>query len=989
MFKHIFATSLLLFFGFGAYSQITLNQEHPDIEFTRALNSYEKQLYNKSVRGFERYLQTERRKDYTIEAKYYISSSKLRLMQASGVESAENFIETYPKSERVLFLKRELADYYYMSGKYKQASKFYRQVDVSILEREESDEFLFRKGYSLFQDNKFQESKDAFYPLTLRPTGNYVKAMYYYGYVCYKNGEYREALESFLKIEEKGPQTMKLYICQMYYLKGDYEKAIDYANKVNLGKLDNEKNVVIGKSYYRLRDFAKASEYFNKAYTSYDDLNEEEMYEIGYSYFKTGQCNQAFLAFSPIANKGTAMSQLASYHLAECFLKANKKQNAYNAFFEAQRTDFDKEIKENAMLNLGKLALEQGDYKTAISTFNKFLDFFPQSKNQGEAQKLLASVFLVTNDYKTAIPILENLKNPDEESKSILHQIMLYHGEELFINKNIPESKSIFTKASLKKENGMAAALSNFWLGEIEFYSKKTDLAKNYYNKFLTSGFAKETPYYTYVHYALGYCEYENKNHREALNYFNRFKSLNKEKPEDIRKYDDAILRIADCYYALNQNNEALENYAYISGKKAASSDYALFQQGMIFGLQSKSAQKISVMKRIVSEFANSVWVEHSIFEIASEWLMRENFQEAERNFRYLLDDFPQSKYVKKSLFSLGLMYYNQEKDDKALDEFKYLVQNFPGTAETREAIGYIERIYISRGESDKYLAWLEKVPNADISVAFRDSVSYQAAFNLYVNGNCSGAIQNFNKYLKDFPNAGFNLSARFYLATCMAKTSGFESAVPYYKQIIEARPNEFKEETAKRLAAYYYAQKNYSEAIVYYGELEINSSDKQNLQNAFLGQLRCAYELDDLETAEKKGGRLLLIENISLNVSGEVQNKIATLHYEKQNFKDALVLFEKTLEKNKDEYGAEAFYFKAQILFDNSKSEEAKKMVFEYNKQFASFYYWQGRCFVLLAEIYKREGDVFQAKATVNFVLENYTDEHILQLARDLKNTL
>src|SRR5690606_11119971 len=109
----------------------------------------------------------------------------------------------------------------------------------------------------------------------------------------------------------------------------------------------------------------------------------------------------------------------------------DKKRNAYNAFFEAQRTDFDKEIKENAMFNMAKIAFEIEDYKTAIETFNRFIEFFPLSKNKEEAQKLLAKLFLVTTDYKAAIPILENIKSLDTESKLILHQILILRGEEL------------------------------------------------------------------------------------------------------------------------------------------------------------------------------------------------------------------------------------------------------------------------------------------------------------------------------------------------------------------------------------------------------------------------------------------------------------------------------------------------------------------------------------------------------------------------------
>ncbi|MCO5254724.1 MAG: tetratricopeptide repeat protein [Bacteroidetes bacterium] len=989
MFLRLYAT-MLICLGFAtANAQINLNYEKPDIEFERALRAYEKGLYNKSIRGFERYIKSGASGDYVHEAEYYIVSAKLRVDQTNAYEYAKRYLDEHPVSQRSEFVKKEIADYFFYKSKFKMAAQYYKQVNISILDRDETDEFLFRKGYSLFEAGKYDDAKDALYPLTLRPTKNFAKATYYYGYVCYKTGDYASALDAFLKIEDKGPQSMKLYICQMYYLKGEYKKAIEYADKTNLGKLEDAKNVLKGRSYYRLNDFSNAANYFAKGYTSYDSLNEDELYEIGYAYYKTQRCSEAFVAFSKIANLGTALAQMASYHLGECFINEGKKQNAYNAFFEAQRTDFDKEIKENAMYSLAKIAFELEDYKTAIATFSKFIESFPQSRNKQEAQTNLAKLFLVTNDYKSAIPILESIPSLDQDSRLVLHQILILRGEELVLNKDFADAKEVLQKAAKMNDNPTYTAIANFWLGEIEFNIKNKERALGYYQTFLNSSAAKETTYFIYANYAAGYCLFDLKRYAEALNYFNRYKSLNVGKPQDINYLNDVYLRVADCNYMLRNYKDAIDNYAYISAKKVAGSDYALFQQGMILGIQNKGSQKIAMMKRIPSEYPGSVYIEHSIYEVATEWMQMENYQEAERNFRYLLEDFPNSNYGKNCLLALGVMYYTIENDNQALDEFKRLVQTYPGTQESKSAIGYVERIYVSRGESDKYLSWLETVPNAGISVSFRDSVSYQGAFNLYMNNNCTGAIDNFRNYLREFPNGFFNISARFYLATCLNKVSENEESNFQYRYITESTPNEFRKESAKRLAVYYYSNENYDSSLYYYDKLETFSSEKQTLLSAYLGQIRCAFELSNLQITETKGLRLLRMDNIPQNIQGEVLNKIGVLYYESHDLVTANNYFAQTLKGNKDEYGAEAYYFTCQILFDNSDLATSKAKIFEYNKQFVAFEYWQARCFLLLAEIYHRESDDFQAKATLNYVIGNYDDTDILERANKLKSNI
>jgi TolA-binding protein len=976
---------------FPVQGQINLNFENPDAEFLKARNAYEKELYNKAIRGFERYIKSSLEEpDYVEEATYYIVVSKLRLRHSSAVEFANQFINEHPQSQLVMFVHKELGDFYFASGRFKQAGTHYRKVSLSILSSEEVDDFRFKKGYALFKAGKYEDSKEAFYPLTLKPSEHYIKATYYYGYVCYMMQDYANALRAFLKIEDTGPQTMQLYICQMYYLKGDYQQAIDYANKVNLGKLDNEKNIVKAKSYYRLHDYANAAKYFSESLVDYNDLKEEELYEIGYSYYKIQDCSKAFVAFTRIANKGTALAQIASYHMGECFLKKDKKQNAYNAFFEAQRTDFDKEIKKNALLNYAKLAFELSNHEVAIKSFNKLIDLYPQTEQAQESKKYIAAIFLATNDYKSAIPILEGLGDLDGETRTIYQRILLYRGEELYLNQDFGQSKGMFEKASKMKDVRAITAQAEFWLGEIAYRSKQYAAARKHFQNFLSYDVASSVDYlYPYASYSLGYTFFMEKNYSEAITHYQRFKTLTRQKSGSIEIQDDATLRIADCHFILGNYNAAQDGYLYVSAKKAAGSDYALYQQGMILGIQNRSQQKINVLKRISTEYPNSIYIPDAVFEIATEWMQRQNFQEAERNFRYLIEDYPSSLFVKKCYLSLGLLYYNMEKDEQALVEFKTVVKNYPGTREAKEAIGFIERIYVSMGKSDEYLKWLETVPNTQISISFRDSVSYQSAFNLYLKSEFPGAINNFNNYLKEFPKGYFIIPAQFYLATSLNKTGAMASARYYYRSLVNAGGNEFREESSKVLAQNYYNNERLDSALYYYARLESFSTDKQNLQMAYLGQIRCAYELNDKETVEKKAVRFLMMDNLTLNVRGEVQNKVGLMNYKQGILGMAKEYFGKTLESNKDRWGAEAYYYSAQILFETDSIAKAKAMALDFNNHFSGHEKWQAHCFILLAEVYKHEGDYFQAKATLNFVLDTYSDPGVQAKAKAVMATL
>ncbi|MBC7426178.1 MAG: tetratricopeptide repeat protein, partial [Bacteroidia bacterium] len=767
MLKSVFTLAVFFVAAVSAMAQKTMVYENPDPLFKKGLELYDKQHYNNAIREFEMFLQSAPSEIAVSETKFYIASSKLKLEHENGLTEMLSFLEEYPESAKSNMANKQIADYYYYNKKYKTALSYYKKVNLSAFSSDETEEILFNKGFCLFKSEKYEESREAFYPLTLKDGPNKIKATYYYGYVSYMNKNYKDALKAFLSIEEKGPQTMKLYICQIYYLNGDYEKAIDYANKINLGKLNGKRDLVKAKSYFRLKDYTKAQTNFESAEYSIDSITDEEIYEIGYTYYVNKECAKSFALFEKIANDGTALAQSASYHLGDCFLKANQKQNAFNAFFEAQRTNFDPFIKEEATYNYARLAYELNYTSIAIATFQKFIETYPKSSHLNESRKNLASLFLVSNDYKTAVSVLENIENMDEETKGIYQKITYSRGEELVINKDWAAATKMFETAAKNRVDELIYAMSYYWQAEINYRNGKPDLARMQYQKFIDNARSKESKYYPQALYGIGYTYYSQKNYLLAADYFKQFKALNGKFVIDPSLFYDATMRLGDSYYTIKNYSAALDAYYYITSNNAAGSDYALFQQGMIYGLTDKTTNKINTMKKIARDFPSSTYIVDGIFESAEEYFRSDNYIEAERNYKYLIEDYPNSIYVRRSYMTLGLLYRNQNKDDQSIETYKLVVSKYRGTEEAREALRFIKEIYVENSRADEYFAWVETIPNSGISYTSKDSISYNSAYNTYVKGDCSASISSFEKYNTDYPAGFFRIPANYYTAIC------------------------------------------------------------------------------------------------------------------------------------------------------------------------------------------------------------------------------
>jgi hypothetical protein len=70
----------------------------------------------------------------------------------------------------------------------------------------------------------------------------------------------------------------------------------------------------------------------------------------------------------------------------------------------------------------------------------------------------------------------------------------------------------------------------------------------------------------------------------------------------------------------------------------------------------------------------------------------------------------------------------------------------------------------------------------------------------------------------------------------------------------------------------------------------------------------------------------------------------------------------------------------------DITKSNDA---IFEYSGPFVDFDYWYGRMFLLLSDNYLKTGEDFQAKATLESIVERSTNAEIKAMAQSKLQTI
>src|SRR5690606_11258663 len=92
---------------------------------------------------------------------------------------------------------------------------------------------------------------------------------------------------------------------------------------------------------------------------------------------------------------------------------------------------------------------------------------------------------------------------------------------------------------------------------------------------------------------------------------------------------NDAIARLGDSYFSLKNYNRALQYYDRLINNRAPSQDYALFQRGMIQGLQGDNQSKLATLRNVIQRFPNSNYADDVSFEIPYTYFLMGDYDQA------------------------------------------------------------------------------------------------------------------------------------------------------------------------------------------------------------------------------------------------------------------------------------------------------------------------------------------------------------------------
>lgn len=970
-----------------AYKSYKVAQELYDKEKFSSAQSYFKDIID----------EIDNPQDETrINAEYYFAVCALKLYHQSVESLLTRFVLDHPDHPKSKDVFLQLARHYYRMKKFNKSIEYFDKVDQYDLSLEDQNEYLFKLGYSKFIKKNIDEAKVHLNELLQRESDYKIPATYYYSHIAYIQGKYQTSLVGFKQIAQNKmfKSIIPYYITQILYKQNKYDELIEYApsymDSVTV-KRKGEFAKLIGDAYYKNNSFKTAIKYY-KIFKKNTKSNRKSNYQVAYSYYRINDYEKAISLFSRVATKNDSLSQIAYYHMADAFLKSDEKDYARNAFEEASKLDFDQEIKRNSLFNYAKLAYElsYNPYDESINAFQNFIDSYPNTEDAEEAYEFLLKVYLTTKNYQDALNSMERIKNKDPRMQKAYQTIVFNRAVEQFHNRDYSKSQQCFELVKKYPIDQELNALSQFWIAECFYKIADFDQAIKNYESFRFSNGALLTKEYKDLDFHIGYAFFDkskpytkvvlselNKQKNDlnnAIKYFRNYTHQSEIKDSSMLR--NALLRIADGYFLLKNDSLAIENYQKALTIDTKDQSYALYQMATSQGLVQDYQGKMHTLKRLTKEFPDSKYQVLSLLNLAQSYKDLTMNLEAIDTYLKFIEEYPNNNFISQAHVEVGSIYLKEGNIDECEKYLLKIINDYPDAElENELAIELMMDVYNKRGNLPDYYQWLES-KGITVSEQEKDSTFWRPVQLARDNGDCESQLEKATYYLDNLSNPIKEISAHYYMATCLYSQNKRTEALFHYDFITTKPNNNYYPEALKYAGEITFQSEQYKLALGHFSTLENVGVTEQDLAIAKRGQFYCFHFLNNPQSTIDYAKKVLSMSDQSQKTQEDAFLFLGQSFMAINQLDSALKAFKKVMLMTKSIAAAEAKYHICKIFHLKEDYSGCESQIMELVKQKPSYDYWLAKGIILLGDNFISLEDYFNAKHSLKSIVDNYVGE-------------
>ena len=920
-----------------------------------------------------------------METQYHALASRFDGRDKQLQRDLKTYLQSYPYTtfaDEVHFMQGVLQ---VEKGHYKQGLKILEQVEAKHLTRPHQTDYSFYRGYAYLMQQDYHRAAIYFGQLSKSDSHYTTRGAYYYAYCLYKEGKYEQALPALEQLENlpEYAKTVPYYIVQIYYSQGKTDE-VETRAKALLEKQpnspsNNELHRILGEIYYQKQDFQQAVEhlrlYRKAALEEKEELLRSDMYMLGSAEFQLGEYEAAVQSLKQVKQQSDSISESACLTMGNAYVQLKQPEQAKLSYQAAANYKLTPTITEEASYNYALCTYQSSSaLGESVRAFNDFLHQFPDSKYESRVYQLLSDALMQSKNYAAAIATLDSIDHPTPKMLQTKQYLRYQLGADHFLQGKMPQSVE-WTSAVIDhaKESDLYTTEAYYLRAEANYRLRNYSACEQDLAAFFARKDAAQSANYVVARYLEGYCAFAQGKYDAACQAFATYiDAASVTEP----MYADALNRIGDCYFNARQFDPAITYYGKVSNLQAAGTDYALYQRGIALGLLHKYAQKAEVLRELVKRYPKSDFADDGMYEIARAQLQIDDERGAIATYEQLLNTYPNSTLARKASLERAMLFRNLQENDQAIAAYRKTIEKYPASEEAYTALEAMQALYVEAGNVDEYLSYTKNLSKLNMNVTTQeDSLLYAAAEMQYMQAEYQKASVSLNNYIAQYCAGGrYCTSSRYFLADSYYRLGKRSEALEEYKVLAEMSANPYQEEAATRVAEICFDKEDYVCALEAFYRMHALSSSRENTTIARLGILRCCQRLERYQSTIDIAEQILADSPVNEETRAEALYCRAKAYIGLGHWTKAQPDLKVLAAEVRTAQGAEAKYLLAQSYFEAGQLNEAEAEVMSFTQMNTQQQYWLARALILLSDINRERGELFQARQYLLVLQQNYT---------------
>ncbi|MFH0917618.1 MAG: tetratricopeptide repeat protein [Candidatus Omnitrophota bacterium] len=673
----------------------------------------------------------------------------------------QKLIDNFPQSSFVPAAYYSLGWSLSQLGKFNQALEAFKSLMENFPAEPQSKDAAFKLIECLYNLKEYSELKSKIKPVFKLYGNDVLRLPYLYFYLAeseYYLDNLDEAAKDYLKSAQafKDPKVQalaKLGLGWSYLKLAKYKEAEEVLADIKPATLDRKSLEILLLGQATLMSATNRVFEAKKLYEQLIDLSNDPLISFqaylgkADALYNLAEYDQAVNVYKEGLNKidqeklpGGVPPELIDklrYNLGLAYIKQGQVNLSWDLFNRLAGQGDDPAAKINWLFQIGQAYEEAGELLKAQEAYAKVLELYPDASCADNAQYQLGSVQLKRLDYDQAV---------------VSFKLML---------KKYPQSK-LYPDAT-------------YALGEAYFqqadYVRSCEIFTKFQDEF------KDSPFCAQALYMLGTSLISLGKVNEALGVF---KNISKREALDIELQQRIEYEIADCYYKLGQENEAVSRF-----------------------------------KLLRTKYPDSKLAPDIMWWLGQYYYRSKDLNLARRYFSSVTKDFSNSQLAPDAFYALGLTFSDENKFTQAVDNFKMAIKFGQADLKIQAAVALAD-IYSRQGKPEEALEqYNEIIPEAP---ELASSIFPRIAQAYYKVGNYAQAKV---FYLKSLGVAAFAEigDLRFSLAEVLEANSEPEAAIQQYFLAADlyAQDPALYARSLLRVAKIYEDKENFKEALKIY----------------------------------------------------------------------------------------------------------------------------------------------------------------------------